>query len=72
MRATATAGMVNVDCVIDEAGRVMVLRVQDSTNVAFNQPTLDAVRGWTFEPGTRDGVRRAMRVTVPVEFIMER
>lgn len=72
MRRTATHGWVNLDCVIDETGHMLMANVRDSTNVAFNQPTLDAARDWTFEPGTRNGVASAMRVTLPVEFVIER
>jgi TonB family protein len=72
MRLSATPALVSVDCVIGETGRVLMASVAKSTNVAFNQPTLDAVRSWTFEPGTRDGVATAMHVTLPVEYIMER
>lgn len=70
MRQTRTSGEVNVDCVIDENGRVLVAYVQNATNRAFVAPTLTAVRKWTFEPGTRDGVPAAMRVILPVEFTM--
>jgi TonB family protein len=72
MRVTSTPALVNVECVIDEKGRILMASVENSTNAAFNQPTLDAVRGWTFEPGTRDGIATAMRVTLPVEYVMER
>lgn len=62
-------GLVYVECIIDEAGRVVSTSIHDSTQPAFNAETERAVRRWTFRPGTRDGVPTMMRVLVPVEYV---
>ena len=71
MLSTAKPGLVYVDCVVDETGRVLMAVVQNSTHPMFNKTTLEAVNGWTFKPGTKDGKPAAMRVVVPVEYVVK-
>lgn len=72
LRRSRLEGLVNVDAVIDATGRVLLPSVADSTDQGFNKSTLEAVRDWTFQPATRDGVPIAMAVTLPVSYVMER
>jgi protein TonB len=62
-------GLVNVDCVVNEKGKVIMAVIKDSTDYGFEKVTLDAIEKWEFQPGTRDGVPESMRVIIPVEFI---
>jgi protein TonB len=55
-------GMVRLAVTVDKDGAVKDARVVQSIP-ALDQAALDAVRQWTFRPGTRDGV--------PVETVCE-
>lgn len=48
-------GMVVLQCTINRDGRIRDVEVVQSTFPAFNQPAIDAVRQWTFAPGTLHG-----------------
>lgn len=66
MRASGMRGEVVVDFYVDIEGRVQNAFVARSLNPAFDDPALEAVRKWRFEPG-RDGqkpVRTHMQVPV--------
>lgn len=48
-------GVVTVHCVIDRNGRIRDPQVVRSTSPLFNDAALDAVKQWTFAPGTMHG-----------------
>jgi protein TonB len=62
------AGEVQVEFTVDERGHVIEPRVVHSTDREFDEPTLQAVRKWRFEPGTRNGQVVRFRMVVPVVF----
>lgn len=68
LRKARVAGAVTLVFVLDEAGGVQDLRVENSTRSEFERPALDAVRRWKFKPGMKDGeaVRTYMRL--PIRF----
>lgn len=68
LRKARVAGAVTLVFVLDEAGGVQDLRVENSTRAEFERPALDAVRRWKFKPGMKDGeaVRTYMRL--PIRF----
>jgi TonB family protein len=68
MKRSGIPGTVNVNCLVDENGRVKEAAVANSTDRAFNDSSLEALWKWTFKPGERDGVAVPMRVNVPVRF----
>ena len=70
-RSTEMHGLVVVEFVVDEAGRVHAPRVVSSTNAIFEEPTLRAVEHWRFTPGTRHGVPVRFRMSVPVKFSLD-
>jgi protein TonB len=49
------SGSVVLECIIDKAGRIRDVRVENSSFGAFEQPAIDAVRQWLFAPGTLNG-----------------
>ena len=59
MRASGMRGDVLVDFVVDSEGRVTRAYVVRSLNPAFDEPALEAVRRWKFEPGRKGGVHAA-------------
>lgn len=70
-RRVGVEGWVFINFVVDADGRVTNAEVDSSTSTDFEKPTLDAVRQWSYRPGTRDGVPVAMAVRVPVDFTLE-
>ncbi|HMD60170.1 MAG TPA: TonB family protein [Opitutaceae bacterium] len=62
------SGRVYVEFSVDEGGRVFDARVVGSTNSVFEEPTIQAVRQWRFEPGRRHGKPVRFRMALPVEF----
>jgi protein TonB len=49
------SGFVILECIIDQSGHVRDARVVQSSFGAFDQPALDAVQQWQFQPGTLNG-----------------
>lgn len=68
MRASGLRGEVVVDFVVDIEGRVRDAYVARSLNPAFDDPALEAVRKWRFEPGRDGNVPVKTHMQVPVIF----
>ena len=49
-------------------GRTDKIRVIRSTNPAFEEPAIRAVRKWQFEPGEKDGEKVSTRVAINIPF----
>ncbi|MEO7414361.1 MAG: energy transducer TonB [Opitutaceae bacterium] len=71
MRRNGASGVVIVSCLIDERGNVTDPKVEKSSNVAFEQPALEALQKWKFKPATENGAAVAVRVSIPIKFIFE-
>lgn len=56
MRQLGIRARVVLSCIIDTEGRVRRTEVVQSDNPAFDQPAVDALLKWRFEPGLEDGV----------------
>lgn len=61
-------GKVNIIFIVDERGRVADARVRSSTDPAFEDPALRAVKKWKFEPGKRGGKAVRFRMLAPITF----
>lgn len=62
-------GTVTIQARVNETGGVDEATVHRSSGYeSLDQAALEAVRGWRFVPGTRDGNPVATRVMVPVKF----
>ena len=68
LRKQKLDGTVQVLFLVDKAGRVEGPIVQKSTHPAFEQPALQAVKRWRFEPGKRNGEAVPFRTRVPITF----
>jgi len=68
LRKRKVQGTVEVVFLVDTDGRVLEPRVDKSTNEAFNQPALEAVRQWKFEAGTKEGKKVRFKMRVPITF----
>jgi len=65
---TGRSGNARITLTVTALGRVADPQVEWASHPGFGREALSAVRGWRFEPGTRDGEPVPMRVTIPVEF----
>jgi TonB family protein len=65
---TGRSGNARITLTVTAQGRVTDPQVEWASHPGFGREALTAVRGWRFEPGTRDGEPVPMRVTLPVEF----
>lgn len=68
LRKRKVQGTVEVVFLVDTDGRVLEPKVDKSTNEAFNQPALEAVRHWKFEAGTKEGKKVRFKMRVPITF----
>lgn len=66
LKKSATSVMVVF--IVDERGRVQDAAVQSSTDPAFNNAALSAVKQWRFEPAQRKGKPAPDRMRVPINF----
>jgi protein TonB len=68
MRRQNIGGIVTINCLIDSQGDVQDLKVVKTSNDAFTQPAIDALRKWKFKPAQRDGAIVPIRVSIPIKF----
>lgn len=65
-------GRVTMKITVDEFGDVSHATVLQSDDKIFNQPALDAVSQWTFEPARQGGRIVKATIIVPLEFSLNR
>lgn len=70
-RAGGFRGEVVVEFTVTASGDVRDAEVRQSNNLNFNEPALEAVRPWKFEPGSIDGRAVNARMRVPMVFELE-
>lgn len=68
MRRWGIAGGVDVNVLIDESGKVIDAQVERSSDTAFEEPALKAVKQWTFKPALQNGVPYTTRASIPIKF----
>jgi protein TonB len=68
LRRSNRQGTVYVIFIVNREGRVESPKVEKSTDPAFDQAALDAVRQWRFEPGTRNGETVQFKIRIPITF----
>lgn len=68
LRKLGLRGTVKVQFTVDAQGRVVSPSILSTSNPALNQPTLDAIKQWRFEPGTRGGKRVPMKTVQPFNY----
>ena len=71
LRRDGVSGVVMVKCTIDEQGNVVDPQVEKSSNGAFEQPALAALKKWKFKPAKLDGAPVITKVTIPIKFVFE-
>lgn len=68
LRKQEITGRVLVAFTVLADGRVTNVRVEQSTNPAFDPAALAAVRQWRFEPGQKGGKAVSFRMRIPISF----
>jgi TonB family protein len=71
MRASGMRGEVVVSFIVDIEGRVRNAHVVRSLNPSFDDPAIDAVRKWRFEPATADNLPVPKSMQVPIIFTLD-
>ena len=65
-------GTVLLEVDVSEGGLVKSVRVNTTSSYGLlDNAALDAVKNWRFQPGTKGGKPVAMKVLVPVHFILK-
>lgn len=72
MRQSGLSGSVLVEFDVNAEGRVVRAEATSCTHREFAEPAVRAVRKWRFEPGRRHGQAVPFRMTVPIEFGIEK
>lgn len=68
LRRQGVKGVVKVQAVVDAQGRVQSPKVTSSPHPLFNQPAIEAVKQWRFDPALRGGSRIPSKVQIPFRF----
>jgi protein TonB len=71
LRREGVSGVVTVKCTIDEQGNVVDPHVEKSSNNAFEEPALAALKKWKFKPAKQDGAPIAIKISIPIKFVFE-
>lgn len=61
-------GKVEVEFMVDIQGRVQNPRVVSSFNPLLNEPVIEAIKKWRFEPGSRGGKKVPFKTKIPFRF----
>lgn len=64
-------GMVISEALIDRSGEVVDVKVVETADEVFNQPTIDAIMQWRFEPATKDGEPVDVIYVLTVNYALE-
>ncbi len=64
-------GRVVLTLIINEIGDVEKVEIESSTDILFEQPSIDAVKQWKFSNGVVDGKAVKVRVRAPLIFKLE-
>lgn len=66
------SGTVVLQFVVRDDGTTASIKVERSTNPAFEEPAIRAVRKWRFQPGEKDGKAVNARVRISIPFKVNR
>jgi TonB family protein len=71
LRTQRLEGSVNVGFTITSKGAVLDPHAVSSTNEAFEQAAIDAVKKWKYKPGLKDGKPVSTKVQVTLTFSLK-
>jgi TonB family protein len=67
-RASKFQGIVTVSTVVDSSGKAMDIQILSPLGLGLDEKAVDAVRGWKFEPATRQGKPVAVKIALEMDF----
>jgi TonB family protein len=70
-RAAGIQGVVELSVVVGMDGNVSDVSVTQPLDDELDQQAVEAMRQWTFKPGTKDGKPVAVRVDVQMTFTLK-
>ena len=70
-RKNRIQGLVISEALIDRSGDVVDVNVVETADEVFNQPTIDAILQWKFEPATKDGEPVNVIYVLTVNYALE-
>ena len=68
MKRNGVSGLVVVTVTINESGSVASAVIKKSTNEAFNDAAMDAVKKWKFKPAKKNDQPISTIVSIPLKF----
>ena len=68
LNAPGFRGLVSLNVVLDEKGRVTWAEVSKTTHAALNDAALDAIQGWVFKPAEIGGNNVKARISISFKF----
>ena len=68
LKTSGIEGSVWLVFIVDEDGRVREVRVEGSSHREFEQPSINALRQWKFEPGRVNDRAVRTRMKIPMKF----
>jgi protein TonB len=71
LRTQGISGVVMVSVLIDVQGNPKDMKVARSSNVAFEEPAVEALKKWKFKPAEREGAIVPIRVMIPIRFSID-
>lgn len=71
MRKDGVTGVVALKVLIDAEGNVAEVSVSKSSNSAFEEPAIAAVKRWKFKPGQKEGKAVPAQLMIPLQFRLE-
>ncbi|MCB1121130.1 MAG: energy transducer TonB, partial [Verrucomicrobiae bacterium] len=64
-------GTVVAEFIVTRTGKVIRIDIINSTSREFNDPVINALRRWQFEPGIKDDQKVNTRVRIPFNFRLD-
>jgi protein TonB len=71
MKREGVTGVVALKVEIDETGAVTDCSVAKSSNAAFEQPAMAAVKNWRFKPAQKAGAPVKVSLVIPIQFALD-
>jgi protein TonB len=71
MRSQGISGRVTIEVIVDREGRVKDPKIIESTRSEFEEPTINALMRWKFEPGIKNGTKVPSRVRYTIPYTLK-
>jgi protein TonB len=68
LKQKGISGKVVIEATVDTTGKVSNAKILESSDPAFSEAVLKAIRQWMFNPATKDGQPISSKIQVPFSF----